>query len=73
MKFQNIRERKMKIPKLQNCPKEKKKRSLRNRMAPNISAGTLRTDQWLQNSGAKIICSIELETKTNYRSSVKVE
>lgn len=42
-------------------------------MAPNISAATLKTDQWLQNSGAKIICSIDLETKANYWSSVKVE
>lgn len=42
-------------------------------MAPNISAATLKTDQWLQNSGAKIIYKLELEMKTNYWSSVKVE
>lgn len=72
MKFQNIRGRKVKIPKLQNCRKKKKK-SLRKRMAPNISAATLKRDQWLQNSGAKIICNIDPETKTNHWSSLKVE
>lgn len=73
MKFQNIRGRKVKISRLQNCRKKEKKKTKQHRMAPNISAATLKTDQWLQNSGAKIIYKLELEMKTNYWSSVKVE